>query len=99
MTFHLLELCNMERTQIKDGVDSFTAIRKDNNPRGCFIDPVTHRHSFITNLLRNNVNIVYAKELLGHASIQGMMTYTHIVDGRSSSNSSLETHRDPRFLT
>lgn len=130
------ELCNMERTQIKDGVDSFTVIGKGNKPRVCFIDPVTHRyideylalrddpypalfvseqqkgrekinpgvvqmvvknaatkagldknihphtlrHSFATDLLRNNTNIVYVKELLGHASIQVTMTYTHVVD-------------------
>ena len=130
------ELCNMERTQIKDGIDSFTVIGKGNKPRVCFIDPVTHRyideylalrddpypalfvseqqkgrekinpgvvqmvvknaatkagldknihphtlrHSFATDLLRNNTNIVYVKELLGHASIQVTMTYTHVVD-------------------
>jgi len=130
------ELCNMERTQIKDGVDSFTVIGKGNKPRVCFIDPITHRyideylalrddpypalfvseqqkgrekinpgvvqmvvknaatkagldknihphtlrHSFATDLLRNNTNIVYVKELLGHASIQVTMTYTHVVD-------------------
>ena len=130
------ELCNMERTQIKDGVDSFTVIGKGNKPRVCFIDPVTHRyideylalrddpypalfvseqqkgrekinpgvvqmvvknaatkagldknihphtlrHSFATDLLRNNTNIVYAKELLSRASIQVTMTYTHVVD-------------------
>ena len=130
------ELCQMERTQIKPGVDSFTVIGKGNKPRVCFIDPVTHRyideylalrddpypalfvseqlkgrekinpgvvqmvvknaatkaglsknihphtlrHSFATDLLRNNTNIVYVKELLGHASIQVTMTYTHVVD-------------------
>lgn len=126
------ELCQMERTQIKPGVDSFTVIGKGNKPRVCFIDPVTHkyideylalrddpypalfvseqlkgrekinpgvvqnaaikaglnksihpntlRHSFATDLLRNNANIVYVKELLGHASIQVTMTYTHVVD-------------------
>ena len=130
------ELCNMERTQIKYGVDSFTVIGKGNKPRVCFIDPITHkyideylalrddpypalfvseqlkgrekinpgvvqmvvknaaikagldknihphtlRHSFATDLLRNNANIVYVKELLGHASIQVTMTYTHVVD-------------------
>ena len=130
------ELCAMERTQIKDGVDSFTVIGRGNKPRVCFIDPVTHqyideylalrddpypalfvaeqqkgrekinpgvvqmvvknaaikagldknihphtlRHSFATDLLRNNANIVYVKELLGHASIQVTMTHTHVVN-------------------
>ena len=40
----------------------------------------TLRHSFATDLLRNNINIVYAKELLGHASIQVTMTYAHVVN-------------------
>ena len=38
------ELCAMERTQIKDGVDSFTVIGKGDKPRVCFIDPVTHKY-------------------------------------------------------
>lgn len=130
------ELCAMERTQIKPGINSFTVIGKGNKPRVCFIDDVTHqyideylalrddpypalfvseqrkgrekinpgvvqmvvknaatkagldknihphtlRHSFATDLLRNNTNIMYIKELLGHASVQVTMTYTHVVD-------------------
>lgn len=38
------ELCNMERSQIKDGIDSFTVIGKGDKSRVCFIDPVTHRY-------------------------------------------------------
>lgn len=130
------ELCAMERTQIKPGVNYFTVIGKGNKPRVCFIDDTTHqyideylalrddpypalfvseqtkgrekinpgvvqmvvknaaakagldknihphtlRHSFATDLLRNNTNIVYVKEMLGHASIQVTMTYTHVVN-------------------
>lgn len=130
------ELCQLNRSQIRPGVDSFTVIGKGNKPRVCFIDPTTHkyideylelrkdaypalfvseqkkgrekikpgvvqmvvknaaikaglsksihphtlRHSFATDLLRNNANIVYVKELLGHASVQVTMTYTHVVD-------------------
>ena len=44
------------------------------------IHPHTLRHSFATDLLRNNTNIVYVKELLGHASVQVTMTYTHVVN-------------------
>ena len=44
------------------------------------IHPHTLRHSFATDLLRNNTNIVYVKEFLGHESIQTTMTYTHVVD-------------------
>ena len=38
------ELCNLERTQIKPGIDSFTVIGKGDKPRVCFIDPVTHKY-------------------------------------------------------
>jgi tyrosine recombinase xerD len=44
------------------------------------IRPHTLRHSFATDLLRSNTNIVYMKELLDHASIQITMTYTHAVN-------------------
>lgn len=44
------------------------------------IHPHTLRHSSVTDLLKNNTNIVYVKELLGHASIQVTMTYTHVAN-------------------
>ena len=44
------------------------------------VHPHTLRHSFATDLLRNNTNIVYVKEFLGHENIQTTMTYTHVVD-------------------
>lgn len=34
----------MKRSQIKDGIDSFTVIGKGDKPRVCFIDPVAHRY-------------------------------------------------------
>ena len=34
----------MGRSQIKDGIDSFTVIGKGDKPRVCFIDPVAHRY-------------------------------------------------------
>ncbi|MBR3353316.1 tyrosine-type recombinase/integrase [Candidatus Saccharibacteria bacterium] len=44
------------------------------------VHPHTLRHTFATDLLRNNTNIVYVKEFLGHENIQTTMTYTHVVD-------------------
>lgn len=35
------------------------------------------RHSFITNLIKNNVNIYFVKELSGHKSIQTTLKYIH----------------------
>jgi len=39
------------------------------------IHPHTFRHSFATNLLKNNANVVSIKEMLGHDNIQTTMTY------------------------
>ena len=44
------------------------------------VTPHTLRHSFATNLLVNNVDIRYIGKMLGHASIQTTMQYTHVVD-------------------
>ncbi len=44
------------------------------------VTPHTLRHSFATNLLVNNIDIRYIGKMLGHASIQTTMQYTHVVD-------------------
>jgi|SRR4030095_15059243 len=36
------------------------------------------RHTFITNLIKNNVSINFVKELAGHSDIQTTMSYVHI---------------------
>lgn len=44
------------------------------------VTPHTLRHSFATNFLKNNGNMRYLSELLGHASLETTMMYAHVVD-------------------
>jgi integrase/recombinase XerD len=44
------------------------------------ITPHTMRHSFSTNFLRNNGNLRYLQELLGHSSLETTQMYTHVVN-------------------
>lgn len=44
------------------------------------IHPHILRHSYATNLLRNNTNLRYVRDFLGHSSVQTTEMYTHVVD-------------------
>lgn len=44
------------------------------------IHPHILRHSFATDLLRSNTNLLYVSKFLGHASVQTTEMYTHVVD-------------------
>lgn len=44
------------------------------------ITPHWMRHSYATNLLRNNTNLIYVKTFLGHSSVQTTEMYTHVVN-------------------
>lgn len=44
------------------------------------VHPHTMRHSFATNLLRNNTNLQYVSQFLGHKSILTTSMYTHVVN-------------------
>lgn len=57
--------------------ETFKTLRKQ---VGFECHPHTLRHSFATDLLRNNTNLRYVQAFLGHKSISTTERYTHVVD-------------------
>lgn len=44
------------------------------------VTPHTMRHSYATNFLKNNGNIRYLSDMLGHSNLNTTKVYTHVVD-------------------
>jgi integrase/recombinase XerD len=63
--------------------DTVQAVFRNATAKAGFEKPVhphTLRHSFATNLLQNNTNLVYVRDFLGHKSVQTTEMYTHVVN-------------------
>lgn len=72
-----------EKTRKRISKDTVEEAFRTGTKRGGFDKPVTPhtmRHSFATDMLRNNTNMVYVRDFLGHKSVQTTEMYTHVVN-------------------
>lgn len=72
-----------DQTQSRISVGTVQEVFRVARVRGGFSQPIhphTMRHSYATNLLRNNANLVYVRDFLGHTSVQTTEMYTHVVN-------------------
>ncbi|WP_079909541.1 tyrosine-type recombinase/integrase [Paenibacillus sp. 32352] len=79
--------------QIQKIASQTFALLKEEHPHLSDLELSCHklRHSFATMLLRHNVDIRVVKELMGHASIETTMIYTHVNnEQKKTAMSSLE---------
>ena len=72
-----------EKTGDRVSKDTIELIFRNLSKKAGHTTPVTPhimRHSYATNLLRNNTNLLYVRDFLGHKSIQTTEMYTHVVN-------------------
>lgn len=61
--------------------DNIAVLFRFNSRRsGIQAHPHMMRHSYATNLLKNNTNLLFVSKFLGHKSVQTTEMYTHVVD-------------------
>lgn len=69
---------NMGNRITKDNIA--VMFRVNSRRSGLSAHPHTMRHSYATNLLKNNTNLLFVSKFLGHSSVQTTEMYTHVVD-------------------
>lgn len=69
---------NLGRRITKDNIA--VMFRVNSRRSGISAHPHTMRHSYATNLLKNNTNLLFVSKFLGHSSVQTTEMYTHCVD-------------------
>lgn len=74
-----LFLCTKQQARINVGTVQ-EIFRNGSRKVGYYVHPHTLRHSFATDLLRNNANLYYVSKMLGHRQLNTTSNYLHTVD-------------------